>query len=130
VTRHLRLGFAGIALFALLGLALETLHAIKAPSYLDAGRETTRLLLRLAHAHGTLLAIVNVLFGLVVRSGVKPPAIASPLLLFALVTVPAGFFLGALWAHGADPGIGVLLVPLGAIALVVACARMAHSSEA
>jgi hypothetical protein len=130
VTRHLRFGFAGIALFAALGLGLETLHAFKVPFYLDAGRETTRLLLRLAHAHGTLLAIVNVLFGLTVKSGVQAPPMASPLLLFALVTVPGGFFLGALWAHGGDPGIGVVLVPLGAIALIVACVRIAHSSDA
>jgi len=125
--RHLRAGFGGLAVFAALGLALETLHAVKAPFYLDAGRETTRLLLRLAHAHGTLLSLVNVLFGLAVRSGSTPPKLVSPLLSFALVVVPVGFALGAVGAHGGDPGFAIVLVPAGAIALVLGCARVAQS---
>lgn len=121
VTRHLRAGWWGIAIFVVLGGALELLHAIKSPLYVDAGRETTRLLLRLAHAHGTLLAVLNIAFALTVRA--RPTAarpIASAALLSALVLLPGGFFLGGLWARGGDPGLGVLLVPAGAVALLLA----------
>ncbi len=120
ITRHLRVGWLGLALFVVLGTVLELLHAIKSPVFVDAGRETTRLLLRLAHAHGTLIAIVNVVYALTVRQ--RPRAgsgAASGALLAALVLVPGGFFLGAFWARGGDPGLGVLLVPAGAAALVI-----------
>ena len=60
VSRHLRAGLFGLVAFLVLGIVLETLHATKAPFYLDVGQETTRLLLRLAHAHGTLVALVTV----------------------------------------------------------------------
>ncbi len=118
VRRHLRAGYAGLLVFVFLGAVLELFHAIKAPFYLDVGNETTRLLLRLAHAHGTLLSLVNVVFALTVR--VRPEAgrpSASASLLAALFLLPAGFFVGALWARGGDPGLGIVLVPLGALSL-------------
>lgn len=127
VTRHLRAGWAGLVAFVLLGSALEVLHATKAPSYLDVGRETTRLLLRLSHAHGTLLSLVNVAYALTVRAR---PASATPAasgaLLAALVLLPLGFLLGGVWAHGGDPGLGVLLVPAGALAATIGAAAVAR----
>ncbi len=122
IDRHLRAGWWGLAVFLVLGLALELLHAVKSPFYVDAGRETTRLLLRLAHAHGTLLSILNVAYALTLR--VRPRAsraLASAALLAALVLLPGGFLVGGIWVHGGDPGLGVLLVPAGAVALLVAC---------
>lgn len=128
IRRHLRAGWWGLALYVLLGAVLELLHAIKSPVFVDAGRETTRMLLRLAHAHGTLLAVVNIAYALTVKAH---PAAARPLasaaLLAALVLLPAGFFLGALWAHGGDPGLGVLLVPVGALAITVGAAVVARA---
>lgn len=120
VDRHLRAGWWGLALFVLLGAALELLHAMKSPVYVDAGRETTRLLLRLAHAHGTLLSTLNIVYALTLRA--RPRAatpLASASLLASLVLLPGGFFVGGIWAHGGDPGLGVLLVPAGAVALLV-----------
>lgn len=119
VTRHLRAGWLGLSAFVALGLALEALHAIKAPGYLDAHHEGRRLLLRLAHAHGTLLALVNLAYALTLRArpGAARPS-ASATLLVGLLLVPAGFLLGGVWAEGADPGLGVLLVPVGAVALI------------
>lgn len=130
VRRHLRAGWWALALYVLLGAALELLHAVKAPIFVDAGRETTRMLLRLAHAHGTLLALVNVAYALTVRA--HPQAgrpFASAALLAALVLLPAGFFLGGVWAHGGDPGLGVLLVPVGALAIAVGAALVARAME-
>jgi hypothetical protein len=118
--RHLRAGWWGLAAFVVLGAILELLHAIKSPLYLDAGRETTRLLLRLAHAHGTLLSLVNLAFAVTVRARPKAAtSVASASLLASLVLLPGGFLLGGLWARGGDPGLGVVLVPAGAALLLV-----------
>jgi hypothetical protein len=120
VRRHLRAGWWGLLAFLVLGGVLETLHAIKHPAYVDAASETTRLMLRLAHAHGTLLSIVNVVFALTARA--RPEVAgrgASSALLAALVLLPLGFLAGALSARGGDPGIGIVLVPPGAIALAI-----------
>ena len=119
--RHLKLGFYGLLLFLTLGLALEALHGLKLGLYLDVENEPRRLAWRLAHAHGTLLSLVHVLFGLTLASRYAPPVVAqeraSRLLSAATLLLPGGFLLGGLFVHGGDPGIGVLLVPLGALAL-------------
>ena len=74
--RHVRTGYAALALFVLLGVALEALHAFKVGGYLDLEHETRRLMLRLAHAHGTLLSVLNVVFGLTAKAY---PHACSPL---------------------------------------------------
>src|SRR5690349_6326308 len=117
--RHLSAGWWALGFYLLLGVVLEGLHATKAGLYLDVGNETRRLLFRLAHAHGTLLAIVNILYALTIRvlqSAASP--LASGSLFVALLLMPAGFLLGGIWAHGGDPGLGAALVPAGALALV------------
>lgn len=117
------IGFAALLCFALLGLILETLHAFKVPMYLNADQGTRRLLMRLGHAHGGVLSIVQIVYGLTAS---RYPDIVSPLVttsfLLALVLVPLGFLLGGLGATGADPSILVLLVPPGAFALLLALA--------
>jgi hypothetical protein len=114
--------------FLLGGLALEALHGMKAGFYLDPANETRRLLFRLAHAHGTLIALVNVVYGLTVRAEPRAAAgLASPALLAALLLVPGGFFAGGFAIHGGDPGLGVLLVPAGALALAVGVALVARA---
>ncbi len=126
--RHLRIGFWALGVFIALGALLEGLHATKAGFYLDEGNETRRLLWRLPPAHGTPIALVNIVYGLPVRSH---PGTASPLasrcLLAALVLLPAGFFLGGMGARGGDPGLGAALIPAGALALVIAVVRIARS---
>lgn len=124
--RHLRFGWTAVLVFAVFGLTLETLHGFKVGAYVDVSNETRRLLWTLAHAHGTLLGIVNVLYAVTVASfpewghGTWP----SRGLAAAAVLLPAGFFLGGLLPYGGDPGLGILLVPAGAIALVVALAAL------
>ncbi len=118
---HVRVGLWSLAAFVMLGAALEVFHAYKSPFYLDAGHETTRLLLRLAHAHGTLLSLVQIAYGLIVHA--RPAAasrIASGAFLASLALVPAGFLLGGVFARGADPGLAIALVPPGAVALIAA----------
>src|SRR6185295_11638406 len=66
--RHLRFGWWSLLVFATLGLLLESLQGFKVRAYLDVSNETRRLMWTLAHAHGTLLALVHVVFGLSVPS--------------------------------------------------------------
>jgi predicted GNAT family N-acyltransferase len=119
--RHLRLGLWGLLGFLSLGLVLEALHGFKVGLYLDVANEARRLSWRLAHAHGTLLSLIHVAFGLTLASRHAPSARvaerASRLLTAATLLLPGGFLLGGLFIHGGDPGIGVLLVPLGGFAL-------------
>ena len=127
-TRHLALGWRALLVFVCLGLLLESLLAFKVGSYVDVDHEARRTMWRLAHAHGTGLALVNVAYGLTVRAfPATADALTSGCLITALLLVPGGFFGGGLDAHGGDPGILILLVPPGAVALVVGIARVAHA---
>ena len=128
--RHLRLGWWSLLVFAGLGLALESFHGFKLRAYLDVSNDTRRLMWTLAHAHGTLLSLVNIVFGLSIRvvpemSTRDRPSI-SWCLIGALVLLPAGFFLGGVAFYGGDPGVGVLLVPIGAVSLIAAVFLLAR----
>ncbi len=122
--RHLRIGWWSLLLFLSLGLALETLHGFKVGFYLDASNETRRLLWTLAHAHGTLLALVHVAFGLSVHTLALERAgglrSASAFLTLAGIVLPLGFFLGGIRVYGGDPWPAVLLVPAGGLFLFLA----------
>jgi len=129
VTRHLRLGYGALAVFVTLGLALETLHAFKVGAYLDVGNETRRLMWRLAHAHGTLLALLHVVYALTMRAAPRTASsLASACLGAALLLIPGGFFLGGVTVHGGDPNPAVLAVPAGFVALVVALVTIARGA--
>lgn len=136
VARHLRFGWWSLAFFAAVGLVLETLHGFKIGLYLDASNETRRLMWTLAHAHGTLLSLVHLIFALTVRVLGIPPArlgAASTALLGASLLLPGGFFLGGVQVYAGDPGLGIVLVPVGAVltiysAVVVARAVAVSSS--
>ena len=114
-----------------LGVALEAMRAFKVGIYLDADQATRRLMWRLAHAHGTLLGLLNLAFSatqarLDMDDGER--RVASLALRAATLLMPAGFFLGGVWLFGGDPGLGVLLVPLGGILLVIAMGLCARAS--
>ncbi len=120
VTRHLRAGYWALFVYLLFGAALEGMHAFKVGAYLDVGNETRRLLFRLAHAHGTLFALVQIAFAVTVRARPRTATImASAGLLAALFLLPMGFFLGGLTLHDGDPGLGIALVPAGVLAAAV-----------
>ena len=50
-------------------------------------------------------------------------------LLGALVLLPLGFFLGGVFIYGGDPGIGVILVPPGALLLFISVLLIARASR-
>jgi len=122
--RHLLFGWWTLLAFAALGLVLESLQGFKVAAYLDVSNETRRLMWRLAHAHGALLGAINILFALTLRtspSSVFPGSERiSTALIAATLLLPGGFFLGGIVFYGGDPGVGVLLVPIGALLLLLA----------
>ena len=125
--RNLRFGWWSLLVFLSLGGALETLHGFKIGWYVDVGNETRRLMFTLAHAHGTLLALINIAAGLTARKmdrfELRPSV--SFALIWAAILLPAGFFLGGIVIYDGDPGLGVWLVPVGAILLFYSVARIA-----
>jgi hypothetical protein len=120
--RHLRFGWGSLLAFLSLGIALEAFHGFKVSWYLNEAYAARRLLWTLAHAHGVLLALVNVVFGLTVHVLADAPArhrrLASPCLIGGSLVLPLGFFAGGAVVYGGDPGLGVVLVPVGAALLV------------
>ena len=130
-TKHLRFGWWTLLVFAALGLTLESLSGFKVAAYLDVSNDTRRLLWRLAHAHGTLLGAINILFAVTLRSAPQaaPANVAriSNALIGATLLLPIGFFLGGVAFYSGDPGMGVLLVPPGGVLLLVAIFWIARS---
>ena len=122
--RHLRFGWWALLLFLATGLVLEGLHGLKAPFYLKVGNESRWLMWRLGHAHGTLLALVNIAFAFSARLlpewRPRERGMASVCLRLATGILPGGFLLGGLFIQGGDPGPGILLVPVGGLLLLSA----------
>ena len=127
--RHLVIGWIGLLIFLTLGIILESLHGFKSAYYLDTRNVTRRLMWTLAHSHGTLFSLVNIAFALCVTRLAAPRErqlrIASFGLTGALALMPLGFFLGGLKLYGGDPGLGILLVPVGAVLLLMGVGAVA-----
>jgi hypothetical protein len=123
--------FAWTSLFGwvLFGLGLEAAHGFKASAYLDD--HLTRTLLRLAHAHGVILALLVLAYGERGASLVQPPSRAARvgrLLRAGALLVPVGFALSAIHASESDPSLPIVLVPLGALALLGALGHVAFGA--
>ena len=130
VYRHLRFGWWSLLAFLSLGIVLEAMHGFKIPWYMDLANETRRTMWTLAHAHGGILALVHIGFGITLRAIPESPKLqklASPALIGASVLIPGGFLLGGIVTHAGDPGLGILLLPVGAIMLLVAVLTTAMS---
>jgi hypothetical protein len=129
VSRHLCFGWWALLVFLALGIGLELLHGFKIGWYLDVTNAARRHMWTLAHAHGTLLALVHLAFAASVpRLTTRDPRwrhVASPCLYAATLTLPAGFFLGGLYVYSGDPGMGILLVPVGGFLLLIAVGLIA-----
>ena len=125
IQKTLRTGWLLLAIALPLGVTLEALHAFKVQSYLAS--EMRREMWRLAHAHGTLLGILCLVFAAVADAHV-PQVIRGRVAAFirwGAVLMPLGFFLGGVLNSEGDPSLGILLVPVGALLLVVALVRVA-----
>jgi len=126
IRRHLLWGWSALFVFLSLGIVLEAFHGFKVDWFLSVANDTRRLLWRLAHAHGTLLGLVNLAYAFTLRSGVLAPAsgarLASAALLGATVLLPVGFLLGGWAIQAGDPSRAILLVPVGAVLLLFSVA--------
>src|SRR5580692_5298684 len=125
--KHHLMGWCALLLFLTMGAFLEFLHGFKYSFYLDLNHKLRREMWTLAHAHGTLLALIQIgfaaglaQFGRWTASRLK---LVSFFLLDAALLIPLGFFLGGLYPSESDPWMwGILLVPVGALLLFVAVA--------
>lgn len=130
-TRHMRFGWWTLLVSLLLGLILEALHGFKIGWYLEPANATRRFSWTLAHAHGTLLAIINLILGATMhRFNPASPRwrrAASDCLFGATILLPSGFFLGGLFPYEGDPGIGIFLVPVGGGLLAISVLVVALS---
>jgi len=125
--RARRFGWSSLSVWAAAGVALEAAHGFKVATYFDD--ELARMLLRLAHAHGVGLSLVVLVYG---SAGV--PLLThrddggrgvGRLLRIAAVLVPLGFGASAVGHPEGDPSIAILLVPIGAVALLTALVSLA-----
>jgi hypothetical protein len=131
IRRHLRFGWWSLLVFATLGFLLEALHGFKVRGYVGAASETRRLMWTLAHAHGTLLSVLHIVFALTLRgipnSGPngrrsRPVCCALP----APCCRPASF--SAACSLCRRPRPRVLLVPVGAALLLTAVFLIARGA--
>ncbi len=110
-----RFGLWSLLAYLTLGLALEALHGFKVRWYLEF--ETRRLLWTLAHAHGVLLSVLAIGLGMLLRAShhgtATWPRAAAACLIAATILLPGGFLLGGIYIYGGDPGLGVVLSPIG-----------------
>lgn len=125
----LRTGWSLLAVSLPFGVVLEALHAFKAQAYL--GSETRRELWRLAHAHGTLLGVVCLVFTALAERHVPEASRRSigRQIAWGAVLMPLGFLLGGVLNSEGDPSPGIVLVPVGASLLLLALARLALASR-
>lgn len=127
-------GWTMVLLFLTMGLVLESFHLVKLPLYVDINLR--RELWTLAHAHGTLLGAITILFGLSVArlERIRGLPTAGKLVRTGSVLVPLGFLLGGIGNSEGDPSLFILLVPIGGalallgLAMLVKAYRRARGS--
>lgn len=126
--RHMRFGWASLLAFLALGLALEALHGLKVGWYLDVASSTRRLMFTLGHAHGTLLALVNIAYAVTLpRFPAAGGRTASRWLIAGSLLMPIGFLIGGVVVYGGDPNPGIALVAVGGVVLLVAVWKIASA---
>ncbi|PRQ04707.1 hypothetical protein ENSA5_05560 [Enhygromyxa salina] len=124
--RHIRASIALVALFLAAGLWLEAMYGLRAEGWLDD--PLRREFLRLGHAHGGLLGILNLALAWALERLQTPAGWARKIRVAALVgaaLVGLGFMLGGLIHGPTDPGLPVLAVPAGAMLLLSSLAATA-----
>lgn len=116
---HLRASIVLVALFLAMGLWLEAMIGLRAEGWLDD--PLRREFLRLGHAHGGLLGILNIALAWALGWLRTPIAWARKIRVAALLgatLVGFGFMLGGLLHGPTDPGPPILAVPAGAMLLL------------
>ena len=121
VDRHLRFSLALCAVFLAAGLWLEAMFGLRAGGWVDD--PIRREFLRLGHAHGGVLALLNLGLSWSMHRLRTPERWARAARVAAwagALAVGAGFMAGGLWHGATDPGPPVLVVPAGALSILAA----------
>lgn len=124
----IRQGWISLAVWIAFGILIEGFIGFRTPALLDDSLR--RDMFRLAHAHGTLLNLVLIAAAICARLElVRIGRIASLGLRSAVVLLPVGFLLGGLWHFQDDPGLGIFLVPVGALLLLATALQLGLSAK-
>jgi hypothetical protein len=124
----IRQGWISLAAWIVFGILIEGLIGFRSPALLDDS--VRRDMFRLAHAHGTLLNLVLIIAAICVQLGlIRLSAMASVGLQISAVLLPVGFLLAGVWHFKDDPGIAIVLVPVGAVLLLVSALWIALSTS-
>lgn len=123
---HERFGWSLLLVAMVAGTTLEGLLGFKVEGLLlDPIR---REFWSLAHFHAGLLALVNLVYAPRALRAAERAVVASRALLAGSLLLPLGFFLGGLIHSEGDPGLGILLVPVGALLLILPIALQARAA--
>lgn len=123
----LRQGWISLALWIAFGILIEGLIGFRTPALLDD--PLRRDMLRLAHAHGTLLNLVLIAAAICARLELLTfSGLSAVGFRLAVIFLPVGFLLGGLWHFQDDPGLGIWLVPTGALLLLASALQMGLST--
>lgn len=118
---HLRLSLLLVAAFLGLGIIVESLLGTRAAALWDD--PLRREFVRLGHAHGGLLGLLNLALGWAMTHLHTPEGWARKVRVAAWLGatfVGLGFLGGGVWHGATDPGLLILLVPTGALLLLSA----------
>ena len=116
---HVRLSLLLVAAFLGLGIIVESLLGTRAAALWDD--ELRREFVRLGHAHGGLLGLLNLGIGWAMLHLRTPEGWARKLRVAAwsgAALVGLGFLGGGIWHGATDPGLLILMVPTGALLLL------------
>ena len=125
-TGLIRQGWISLAAWIVFGLLIEGLIGFRSPVLLDDS--IRRDMFRLAHAHGTLLNLVLIAAAICARLDlIHFGRVTSLGLRAAVVLLPGGFLFGGIWHFKDDPGVAILLVPVGAVLLLTTALQIGCS---
>lgn len=119
--QHHRLSLALLAIFLASGLWLEAMIGLRAGGWVDD--PLRREFLRLGHAHGGILALVNLAIAWSIGQLGTPEVWAAKIRIAGLLgalLVGVGFMAGGLMHGRTDPGPPILVVPAGALLTLAA----------
>ena len=123
----IRQGWISLAAWIVFGILIEGFIGFRTPAVLDDS--VRRDMFRLAHVHGTLLNLVLIAAAICARLElIRIGRIASLGLRLSVVLLPVGFLLGGIWHFKDDPGLGIFLVPIGALLLLATALQLSFSA--
>jgi hypothetical protein len=122
----IRQGWISLAAWIVFGLLIEGLIGFRSPALLDDS--VRRDMFRLAHAHGTLLNLILIAAAICSKLDlIRVGRVTWLGLRAAVMLLPVGFLLAGVWHFKDDPGLAILLVPIGAVLLLVTAFQIGYS---